>query len=352
MALIYSSNQQPATSADSFYRLIVLLVSAGWTIASAGDGLSAYSPTNGTAVTSAGSGANGFNNTNAWIFCKMPGSNRGFVFIITSSTNVTIRYFGPSTLVTNTPSATTAPVSTTPLAASQDLVSNTNYVSTLVRSAYWADNTAPYGFGMHGWNTSGTPTFHFILEAMQASSYHPLNQDPYVTITMPNSNNSNFLVGNYSVSPRSFNNRLNSVVKCWVKYNMVGSTFYADSVVATMPTSSDPGVHDRGSFVTVGQAVSTYDGRDEEIPIQYMRIGGTLQSINYGIGSIIQWNDNIYVGIGTYVRNYMSAVTMNTSPTWTITRPNLTTLSMNGTRDRIVYGNCTVPWDGTIPIFP
>lgn len=340
MALIYSTNQQPTTSAQVWYGIISLLTSAGWTVAAAGDGLSAYSPSSGTAVTSSGSGANGFNNNNAWIFIKMPGSNRGFVFQMNSSTNITVRYFGPSSLVTNTPSATTSPTSTTSNAASQDIVSNVAYFSTLTRTAYWADNTAPYGFGAHGWNTAGTPMFHFVLEAMQASSYHPLNQDPYVMITFPNGNNPNFLLGRYWNTPYAVNSRLNSTIKCWTKHNMIGSSFNGSAVCMVFPAVADTGAPERSALTTIYQNTSVYDGKDEEIPIQYMTIGSNSWSADFGIGTTVGWNSNVYVGFGTYVKNFMQ---------W---RTNMTTLSVNGTRDRISFGHCTLPWDGSIPLFP
>jgi hypothetical protein len=346
MALVYSSNQQPTTSADAFYRLITLLVSAGWTVAAAGDGLSAYSPSSGTAVTSSGSGANGFNNTNAWIFIKMPGSNRGFVFIVTSSTNVTIRYFGPSTAVTNTPSATTAPASTTTNAGAQDLVSNVAYVGTLNRVNYWADNTAPYGFGMHGWSAAGSPTFHFILEPLQAGTYHTLNQDPYLIITLPNTSNSNFIWGgaasNGSWAP--LNSKNNSNVKCWTKYNMSGATFNTTNVVqCVVAAASILSANSVIATMTLNQGVSTYDNRDEEYPITYVVCSSSdAVSTNFGSNQGIPVGPgNTMVGMGTYIKNHLQY------------RANLDVLSTNSTYDRVHFGtSCTVPNGGVIPSIP
>lgn len=355
MALVYSSNQQPTTSADAFYRLITHLVSAGWTVAAAGDGLSAYSPLDGTAVTSSGSGANGFNNTNAWIFIKMPGSNRGFVFIVTSSTNVTIRYFGPSTSVTNTPSATTAPTSTTTNAAAQDLVSNVAYVGTLNRVNYWADNTAPYGFGMHGWDTSGVPTFHFILEALQANTYHPLNQDPYIMMVFPNSfgNGRNLSYGNGYVTGLAALNVTGTLkLQCWIKYNMAGSAFRNTTVVAALlSTNTNDTVSGWGQFMalaplTISTAVGTFDGKDEEHPMTYIVVPSLsiyLASTSPNPGSHLALNNCTIVGTGTYIKNHIQ---------YRSATPNLDVLSVNSTYDRLCFGNCTVPNGGVFPTVP
>lgn len=346
MALVYSSNQLPTTSADAFYRLVTHLVSAGWTVAAAGDGLSAYSPSSGTAVTSASSGANGFNNNSAWIFIKMPGSNRGFVFqVITAASNtITIRYFGPSTVVTNTPSATTAPVSTTTNAASQDVVSNVAYVGTLNRVNYWADNTAPYGFGMHGWSATGVPTFHLCLDGLQANTYHPLNQDPYVTIAFPNTNNFNFLLG-YNGGIWA---RLNSNIKCWTKYNMTGATWRgtgtSSGVCMALPVAQEevnsPG---EGALVTIAQPISVYDNKDEEIPIQYVAVLNAAAFANYGRGNVYTCSNSIFVGVSAYIKNHLQ---------WRSGTPDLDVISINSTYDRLCFGFCTVPNGGVFPSVP
>lgn len=345
MALVYSSNQLPTTSADAFYRLVTHLVSAGWTIAAAGDGLAAYSPTSGAAVTSAASGANGFNNNNAWIFIKMPGSNRGFVFqVITAASNtITIRYFGPSTVVTNTPSATLAPVSTTTNAASQDVVSNVAYVGTLNRVNYWADNTAPYGFGMHGWSALGVPTFHLCLDGMQANTYHPLNQDPYVTIAFPNTNNFNFLVGNTG----GMWTRLNSNIKSWTKYNMTGATWRGTGTGSGVCMAFF-GVQDEStpatmSFATISEPISAYDNKDEELPIQYIAVLDARSTPDFGRGIVGACLNNINVGAGTYIKNHLQ---------WRSGTPNLDVLSVNSTYDRLCFGLCTVPNGGVFPSVP
>lgn len=345
MTLIYSANQLPTTNAQVWYNLMTLLESAGWTKAAAGDGISAYSASDGTAVTSSSSGANGFDNANAWVFIKMPGSNRGFVFQNISSTNVTIRYFGPSSLVTNSPDYQTPSVSTTPNAASQDVVSNTAFVGTLNRVHYWADNSSPYGFGVHGWSMTGTPTFHFMLDGMQSNTYHPLNQDPYVILQLSNTYNPNFWFGVWGGA--SLNSAANSLIKCWTRYNMTSGAFNDSRVCVVPPSSSSvdyfASMQSAGNFVSVNQSTSVYDGKDEEIPIQYMVIGGSQTNPNFGAGNILMWYNNVYQGVSTYLKNYMQ---------YRSGTPYLNTLSVNSTRDRVVIGHVTLPNDGSIPLVP
>lgn len=337
MALIYSTNQQPTTSPVAWYNLVSLLVTAGWTTPEGGDGTSYYTnPTWGTTITSAS-----FSNTNAWVRVQMPsgtGEVRSFVFQTTSSTNVRVWYFGPSSTASGG-NATTVPTCVLSDRGSVEITSgSTNYVSTLNRVSYWADDTAPYGFGIHGWNTSGTPTFHLILEALLANTYHPLDQDPYIIFHMPNSINGNFWMGSNS---NALNSRQSSNLKCWVKYNMVGSGFQTSEVIMSPIASQWPSRYDLSILSNIAQSTSIYDGKDEEFPLYYLRIVGTgHSSINFGNGDVQYFNTRYWKGTGRYVKQYGQS------------RAHLSTLSVGGTRNRIVYGHCTFPWDGSIPVVP
>lgn len=337
MSFVYSANQQPTSSPQVWYNLVSLLVSAGWSVPEAGDGTSYFTnPTLGTTITSAS-----FSNANAWIRVQMPsgtGLVRSFVFQTISSTNVRIWYFGPNSTASGG-NATTVPTCALSDRGSQELTSGTtNYVSTLNRVSYWADDSSPYGFGVHGWNTSGTPTFHLVLEALLPNTYHPLDQDPYVILYMPNAINGNFWMGQNS---NALNSRQNSNIKCWVKYNMIGSGFQSSEVVIGQSASQWPGNYTLCVYTNIAQSTSIYDGKDEEFPMYYMRLVGTgTTQTNFGNADVIYFSTRYWKGTGTYVKQYGQS------------RAHLSTLSIGGTRDRIVYGHCTFPWNGSIPVVP
>lgn len=343
MALVYSSNQQPTTSADAFWRLIQLLVSAGWTIVSAGDGTSLVVPASGVTFAQ-------FNNNNAWIFCRMPGSLRGFVFQVISaaSNTISISYFGPSSPVTNTPTGSTAPVCSgapyTTIAISQLIATSTNYVGTLNRVSYWADNTAPYGFGMHGWSTAGSPTFHLVLDGLQTNSYAPSNQDPYVISAMPNGTSSWMFSNNGSNTVTS---QSNTVLKSWLKYNVSGGSYLTSGVCIPVHAIAYNGGEINWYSVwgqtSIGAPVSTFDNKDEELPATYFYLPNTGGYIDYGGGGSRTWYGSTVLGVGTYVKIYRQ---------YRAGSYYLNTLSVNSTSDRIVYGNATLPWSGVAPQIP
>jgi hypothetical protein len=118
-------NQRSITANQAFYQVFVALMASGWTALGSGDGLAAYSGTDGTALVTGASGANGFYNPGAWIRLQAPktgtnGQKRELIFQQGNSTgsqpNIRIKYSpnvtgstgftGGSPSSTQTPSAT------------------------------------------------------------------------------------------------------------------------------------------------------------------------------------------------------------------------------------------------------
>lgn len=120
-------NQRTITAGQALYSLVTTLVAAGWVAKGSGDGISAYSATDGTAVTNGTVGPNGFLNAGAWMRVQSPkvglnGQKREFVFQqgngggIGSTVNIRIKYspnaFGVTGFTGGAPSAVRVPSAT------------------------------------------------------------------------------------------------------------------------------------------------------------------------------------------------------------------------------------------------
>ncbi len=119
MAYTYSVNNAPATGAVAMYQLIAGLVAAGWVKKADSDG-TVYSAT-GVQVTSGASGTNGLGNNSAWVRLQAPAVNQGTV--ANQTREITIQRgtsdllwrikYGASALFTGgSPAATVTPSST------------------------------------------------------------------------------------------------------------------------------------------------------------------------------------------------------------------------------------------------
>ena len=370
MALVYSCNQDYTgqTGAKVWYDFIQFLVARGWQVVNSSDGLNATpSP---TLVTGSGSGAGGFNNVDAWIHIRMPASmstQRGYVFhrsATGSPGNIRIYYFGHASVVNVAGTTTVPPSCSSANVQSQDLTGNINYTGTLNRISFWADNAAPFGFGIHGCDTSGNSTFHFVLEALQTGSYNVLDQEPYLNITFNNANNTNFIASS-SNSLDTFWGRCSGKIQTWgLRHNMAGAVWMPASY-SNSPPNWGAWYYNCMSAVSYGivqgnwnqssngladisrgaQPTNYFDTKMDELPLFYARPGGfhwqgypQYSSTNYGYGTIMYHPDTYWKGCGKYLRIPRQD------------RTNLSTLTTVTTRDRIVYGHITAPWDGSVPV--
>lgn len=322
MTILHTSNALPSNGADAFYRLFLLLVSAGWTVRASGDGLSAYSSSGTVFSNGANSGANGFNNSRAWIRLRMPGTDaapREFTFQRgTNATDFRIKYSAGAAFTGGSPSATV-----TPTAANEAVLSGSgsdaspayvNWVGTINRVSYWADNAAPYGWGMVGWSTGGALTFGMALEAMETGTYPVEDLDPYVLIAHPNSNTLGNSASAWCLHSTTF-------VYGWFKYGLSGAAwvnFWSPLMVNVSSVVYVPNA-------SGGGAANPYSGKDDEIPIAWMRQPNGTQPGWKGFGKYFRW-------------------------TWA-PRPGLTTLSRSaGAKDRLVVNQASQPWGGVDPL--
>ena len=321
MALIYSVNQLPGSGAAALYALIQHLVSAGWTVRAAGDGISAYSASNGTAVTHSGAGANGFNNYKAWYRLRMPGTDSAPREIViqrgSNATDARVKYSAGAAFSGGSPSATqcsTASNEQVLISGGTDaLPTGTNLVGTINRVSMWADNAAPYGFGMVGWSAAGAITFGLALEPMASGSYPSEDADPYVWAVHPNA-------ATFGNVDNAWSNTGVTTTNGWYKYGLTGAAWVGIWATRYAPVAG-------AAFApNASGAANPYSGKDDELPLLWGR-GPALSTPGLkGFGQLMRL-------------------------TWA-TRPSLSTLSVAsaGAKDRLVINQVSIPWSGVDPL--
>lgn len=305
MAFQFDVNQLPGSGAAALYQLKETLKAAGWTVMASGDGLALYGAASDV-IASGAAGAGGMNNVKAWFRIRMPGSTREFTFQRgTNATDLRLKYSvdgftGGAPSAVQCPSAADEQIA---LAGGTDAApTGTNFCGTINRVSCWADNAAPYGWGIHGWSAAGATTFALVLDAMAAGSYPATDIDPYVL--QINQNSPNF--GTWADSNNT------ATHTCWYAKGLGGASWQGTYTAAPSYFSS--------TFVNT-LPVNLSNGKDDDLPMFYGR------PTTYG------WK-----GTSHYLR-------------WTsIARANLSTHSTTGVKDRLVIGAATIPWAGIDPL--
>lgn len=311
MAFTFSKTT-PTTAAVAMYELKERLKTAGWTVRASSDATT-YNST-GDQITSGATGAGGFGNTNAWFRIQRPDGVAEFTFQ-KGSTAATIRikysyaakFTGGSPGATQTPSATDETVvwgggtDASPTYATAFSSDNT------YRWNVGADSATPYGWWAGSFTNGGS-------NPNAAMIYDPL------TGTEPTD-------GHIHLFYISISNSLLTTgmsVESWSS-----GTFKA---ISTVPAVTPATVLDwtaltynSGASLTIpnSQPTNPLSSKDEVIPIIWARRVGIATPGYKGVGSLMRWT-------GT-------------------SRTTGSTLTYNTTRDRIIYGHVSLPWDGSVP---
>lgn len=112
MAYSYYVNQTISSGSEGFYRIKEILKTAGWSVTSSGDGLSAYSNSSDV-ITGFASGANGMANTRAWFIATHPTLDGYQRSICVQATALTVRVkVSVNGFVGGSPSSTVVPSAT------------------------------------------------------------------------------------------------------------------------------------------------------------------------------------------------------------------------------------------------
>lgn len=192
---------EPVSSAspgNTAYLWINTLVAAGWTLRGSGDGLSAYSATDGSAITSGNSGANGFNNALAWMRFRSPDGVREIVLQLITATvgsgttngQARIKYSKAAGFTAGSPSATATPDAADEVfligsGSSASPVGVRLFAHTTgdpAHAAGHANSVAPYGFAMftHSNDANYAPSAVLAMDPIVSDLVGATDADPYV----------------------------------------------------------------------------------------------------------------------------------------------------------------------------
>lgn len=324
MAIITNKNTLPGSLGVALYALKQLLKLAGWTVIESSDGVSPFVANNGDTITSGAAGAGGMANTRAWFRIRMPGAVRELTFQWVNATAVRIKYAAAGfnaggAAITTTPAASAGPPSDNNviLGAGTDAAPiGADLLGTINRVSYWADNAAPYGWGMHGWSAAGANTFGLVLDAMLANSYPAADTEPYVLWVAPNSaffgNSAQMTVGNINAG--------------WYARTGAGTGTFLAVGTTTGFFAYVPFAYNNQSIPTAQWGTNPFTGKDDSVPI-IMGRNSTFSSPGYkGVSAYLQWTG--------------------------MQRANLSTYTVNTPLDRLVIGTLSVPWgtDGVAPL--
>jgi hypothetical protein len=317
MAVVFDVHLLPASGAQAMYLLKEFLKARGWTVLSSADGLS-YSSNSDiiTGFSVAGSVVGSLGNTRAWIRLQSPTGGRQIVFqnISTAALSWRVKYSKAAGFIGGSPAATVTPSAAdeifwygSGIDSSPSGTSIFAAAGSLNRVSLWADDAAPWGFGLVGWTSGGVINAGFAFECGETGSYPTADTDPNLFI-QGNTSQQFGLVANYAVNG---NNGM-ALASFGASNGNLSALTYNASVTTVFP---------RG--VSVPQSISNEDF-DPTILWGRPAAAGTL------IGPKL---------IGKYVR-------------WCgVNRPSLATLSTGGsTMNRLVVNDFTIPWAGIAPV--
>lgn len=317
MAYSYSVNNSPATGAVAMYLLRAALVAAGWAVEKDSDGTT-YSAS-GVQVTSGASGANGLGNNRAWFVIRAPavgGVQRSLCFQRSASANTDwrIKYSPAAGFSGGSPSATQVPSATD----EQVLIGSGTDGSITAAIIFGNDNSYKFHVAAGGsaefysfvaWtlaNGGGTSGMTMFLDVLATGSYDASDPDPAVVSI---SNTGTIVTGAVLNQASSTSNKgfLGSVSSS----NFVGITGWGYGYGSSIMFPGSGGVY---PFTT----------KDVHLPMMYGR--PSTQSAPYG-----------YKGFSTLFRVV------------SVTRTNMDTFDVLGSKDRVYLGGLSVPWSGATP---
>lgn len=303
--LQYYVNLEPATSGAAIWNLVSKLILNGWTKISDSDGTT-YSA-GGTQITGGNSGANGFNNDNAWVKLRSPAGGGGAEFTIQrmNATDFRIKHSVSAGFSGGSPSASQTPSATdefillgggsdgTPSGAA--LFPLIAYVQHIV-----IETSAKYPFIMFGY-TKTSPDDHFILMYDQVTGVAQDNDQFTYYAGMTNS----------KLVESNLNNENTASPISWMKYGMVGA--------AVLHTPALTFRSSGGSFAPLNCPQNAHNSNDDQFPIIYGRRAALAAPNGFkGISGFLRWPG--------------------------VSRQTGSTL---GSKNRIIVGHLSLPWDGS-----
>lgn len=310
----------PATGAVAMYELKERLKTAGWTVLSSSDGTTYNS--SGDQISSGGSGANGFANNSAWIRLQSPsGAGAPQLTLQRGTTNLPwrIKYSMSAGFSDGSPGATRTPSATDEAilwGSGTDASPTTAALFSTDNTYRWnvgADSSAPYGWWSGAFPLGGG-------DPISALVFDPLTQ------TAPTDAHSYAIYGAYSGSGGSPFASGSMATENWA----TTSTNLLSSIAHTSPGAAQVVGYTclllySASAQVIPQNIGTnpLTSDDEVIPILLGRRTALANPGYKGVLSLMKW-----AGTG---------------------RSTGDTLSVSTARDRIIYRNVSLPWDGSVP---
>jgi hypothetical protein len=312
MSYSFLTNQSPVDIAHGFYAFMGLLVSAGFTVVSSGDGLSLYS-SSGNILTGGGSGAGGLGNGYAWFRVQAPavnGQTREYIVQRAGSGGYqddywAFKYSASAGFTGGSPDSTHVPTAT------DEVGIFGNITGTNQTYDYWWQPGQPvprmhfcvggaaekYSFYLlFAWTgTINGPYSFWAMDVLQTAL--AADTDPAVSYCIR--------LGTANVCCNDLFNQ-NGPCAAWM-----GAGFFG-SVRILYPQNGIP----------AGMGVNAWTNKDDAIPLFWYR-----SSTPYGFkgwSTLYMWN--------------------------TVGRACFDTLSIASTADHLYMNGCLLPWDGSVPL--
>lgn len=387
MANVFSSNLTPSNYTECMYQFMRTLSLAGWSIMAWSDGITARNtgtipgpyaagpgspdpvyPLTGAFPNGAAAGANGLSNSRAWFVMRQPktpasasftpvyGGTRMIVVQRSTSgdTDWRIKYStqggyqfasGPTVtpslygLLANQDDVTMWGGGTDASPTFTILFGDTSTGNGVSRCNIMANNgasseTAPFGIWMTTFRNGGgvTPGMSFVLDPMAPGTIGVGEADPYVFYIdgngVNNSGQFNMCGNDYRCGLTSQN--ITPGVFSWLKYGLTGQAFVRIPTCLYVQTLNSSATRlvapaSNNTFIVAGAAgTNPYNNNDDLFPLVYVRSANQGSLTGYkGVSSLLKWN-SVLRSVGD-------------------------TQAQNTVRDRIIMGDVSLPWDGSIP---
>lgn len=306
----------PATMALCMYELKTLLVSAGWVVKSSSDASSLGYNASGDNINNGGSGSGGMANNSAWFRIQSPaGAGTPELTVQRGTTNALwrIKFSQSNAFTAGSPGATQTPSATNERIdygggtdASPSFATLFTGTEGAQRFKAGADGSSPYGWWAGSFPSGGgSPTAALCF-------------DPLVgTESTDGSKNCLYLAGS------------NAYASAQMATENAGSTNHIRAYLAAVTPTTGVDVccmlYASGTATHIPSANGTnpITAKDEIYPIPLNRRGAQASPGWKGLTTIMKW----------------TGVSRTTGDTQTVST----------TRDRIVFGSVSLPWNGSVP---
>lgn len=300
------TNQIPASGGEALYNLKEMLKGAGWTVNGYSDGTTFLNGSAGVdGITTGGSGAGGFDNSAAWIRLTAPsGVELVFQRGASDEKNVYIKYSPSSGFITG------GGASNTPTATDQVDIHGSDSTGAQLFSAgnaYYmqggADNANEYGFWMACYLFTQEVSTGFVMEPLTQTDSNDTTAG-HQNLLYTSYGSTSFSSSNISGAAANMRSYLGGT---WIQ---VLANIYYDNGAAVFPTNA---------------GVNSFSSNDDRVPIIYSRPTVDFSSNPFTL-------PHGYKGVSRFM-------------TWEGTARSCA--DTKSSRTRIVFGEVSLPWDGT-----